>query len=93
MIFLRRRWIKKANPMTNRKPATTRMIVAVSMMFLLSPRFSNSKPENQFKNLAKPRTMMIAEGPIVTTNRDGKMNRTSGNTSLTVVFAACSSAS
>ncbi len=35
---------------------------------------------------------LIAAGPIVTTQMEGKMHSTSGNTILTPVFAAASSA-
>lgn len=90
--FLRRRWIRKANPMANKRPATMRMIVELSIIFLLSFELRRFAPF-QLKNSLKPSNIMIIEGPIVTTNNDGKMNSTSGNTSLTVVLAACSSAS
>lgn len=43
------------------------------------------------KNLLKDSAMIMIAGPRVTRNKDGKMKRTSGKTSLTLVFAACSS--
>ena len=55
-------------------------------MFLLSLEF-NGSVLNQLKYFAKPSNMLIIDDPSVTTNSDGKINRTNGKTSFTVVFA------
>jgi len=41
--------------------------------------------------LLKLSITLIAAGPNVTRKSEGKMNKTNGKTSFTVVFAACSS--
>lgn len=43
------------------------------------------------KSVLNDSAIMIAAGPIVTRNNEGKMKNTRGNTSLTVVLAAISS--
>lgn len=49
-------------------------------------------PELIQKYCLKASPIKIADGPMVTRKIDGKINNTSGKTSLTVVLAACSSA-
>lgn len=45
----------------------------------------------RLKNCLNESDIIITAGPSVTTNKEGKMKKTSGNTSFTLVFAACSS--
>lgn len=58
-------------------------IVHVSSPFLLTRYLP--------KNFENESTIIMAGGPRVTRKIDGKIKKTSGKTSLTVVFAACSS--
>ena len=80
---VRRRWIKIARTITNITPATIRIIK------LLSIRLSSF--HQWLFNWLNDSIIKITAGPRVTINSAGKMKNTSGKTSFTEVFAACSS--
>ena len=63
-----------------------------NVVHVISPfRHSMSMPIYS-KYLSNASSSLIIDGPNTTRNKDGKIKNTSGNTSFTVVFAACSSA-
>jgi hypothetical protein len=78
-----RRCIRIKSTMTKSTPATTRMIVVLSTSI---PPFSQ-----WVRYCLNDSDMMMTAGPKVTRKREGKIKKTSGKTSLTEVFAACSS--
>ena len=95
--LLRRRLMMMNSTIRKRTPATTRIIVPVSIFppYPFRPRLPG-KPlaaaAYRFRSGNSSRMIAMIPGPRITTINAGKIKNTSGGTIFTVVLAACSSA-
>ncbi len=65
----------------------------INIVHIISPFPALTAMPAYSKYLSNDSSNLIIEGPKTTKNKEGNIKKTSGNTSFTVVFAACSSAS